>query len=204
MIAILIGTLAIILYIVFILVLVKSKNIGVAALINVVIMLIFMAFASIKSDNDTERKFKDISQYIDSEVTDKITGATILGFDYETNKLILKSSSGEIQEYTLSHYPVEATNPESVDKEISSALYAYLWSSKMSKPATILDWDDSNKLLTYKLENSDSNQVIKLGVETFYKPTEQKQQGSSGNSANVIRDAMIGYTFYKAVTGGFK
>lgn len=149
-------------------------------------------------------KFKDISQYAESEVADEINGATVLGFDYETNKLILKSASGELKEYTLSSYPVEVTNPESVDKGISSALYAHLWSSKISKPAIILDWDDSNKLLTYKLENSDSNQVIKLGVETFYKPTEQRQQGSGGSGNNAIRDAMIGYTFYRAVTGGFK
>lgn len=188
----------------FIAFLVKRNYLGVASLITIFIMLIFTTFTSIKSNNDIEHKFKDISQYIDSGVTDEINGATILGFDYETNKLTLKSTSGEIKEYILSHYPVEVTNPESVDKEISSALYAYLWSSKVSSPATILDWDDSNKFLTYKLENSNSNQVIKLGVETFYKPTEQKQQGSSGNSTNIIRDAMIGYTFYKAVTGGFK
>lgn len=197
----LIGVVIFVLYIIFVMFLIKSDHSGAALLITVYMMLTFMTFTTIKSDNDTEHKFKDISQYTDSEVADEINGATVLGFDYETNKLTMKSASGEIKEYTLTHYPVDITNPGSVDKVISSALYAYLWSSKVSKPATILDWDDSNKLLTYKLENSDSNQVIKLGVETFYKPAEQRQRGSS---TNIIRDAMTGYTFYKAVTGGFK
>lgn len=199
-----IGVVLFVLYIIFVMFLIKSDHSGAALLITICMMLTFMTFTTIKSDNDTERKFKDISQYTNLEVTGEINGATVLGFDYETNKLTLKSASGEIKEYTLTHYPVDVTNPGSVDKVISSALYAYLWSSKISNPATILDWDDSNKLLTYKLENSDSNQVIKLGVETFYKPTEQKQQRSSGNSTNTVRDAMIGYTFYKAVTGGIK
>lgn len=132
--------------------------------------------------------------------TDDTNGAEVLGLDYKTSKLTLKLASGNVEEYTLTHYPVRITNPESVDEKLSSALYAYLWTSHISSPATILDWDENTKQMTYRLGNSTYNQVVKMGVESFYKQDVQQARGSS----NALRDALIGYTFYKAVTGGFK
>lgn len=86
---------------------------------------------------------------------------------------------------------------------MSSALYAYLWTSHISSPATILDWDENTKQMTYKLENNSSYQVVKMGVETFYKPEVAKSSNSRG-VMDTLRDIAIGYTFYKATTGGFK
>lgn len=86
---------------------------------------------------------------------------------------------------------------------MSSALYAYLWTSHISSPATILDWDENTKQMTYKLGNNSSYQVVKMGVETFYKP-EVAKSSSSRTAMDTLRDVAIGYTFYKVVTGGFK
>ena len=135
---------------------------------------------------------------------DDTNGAEVLGLDYKTSKLTLKLASGNIEEYTLTHYPVRITNPESVDEKLSSALYAYLWTSHISSPATILDWDENTKQMTYKLENNSSYQVVKMGVETFYKPEVQQARNSSRGAMDTLRDIAIGYTFYKATTGGFK
>lgn len=120
----------------------------------------------------------------------------------KANELML--ASGNIEEYTLTHYPVRITNPESVDEKLSSALYAYLWTSHISSPATILDWDENTKQMTYRLGNSTHNQVVKMGVESFYKQDVQQVRGSSRGTMDTLRDIVIGYTFYKATTGGFK
>ena len=135
--------------------------------------------------------------------TDDTNGAEVLVLDYKTSKLTLKLASGNIEEYTLTHYPVRITNPESVDEKLSSALYAYLWTSHISSPATILDWDENTKQMTYRLGNSTYNQVVKMGVETFYKP-EVQQARTTRTTIDTLRDVVIGYTFYKATTGGFK
>lgn len=135
---------------------------------------------------------------------DDTNGAEVLGLDYKTSKLTLKLKSGDVKEYILTHYPVRITNPESVDEKLSSALYAYLWTSHISSPATILDWDENTKQMTYKLENNSSYQVVKMGVETFYKPEVQQARNSSRGAMDTLRDIAIGYTFYKATTGGFK
>lgn len=87
---------------------------------------------------------------------------------------------------------------------MSSALYAYLWTSHINSPATILDWDENPKQMTYKLENNSSYQVVKMGVETFYKPEIQQARSSSRGAMGTLRDIAIWYTFYKATTGGFK
>ena len=152
---------------------------------------------------DVDTKFGNLSQYAFSDIEDDINGAEVLGLDYKTSKLSLKLKSGDIKEYTLTHYPVRITNPESVDEGLSSALYAYLWTHCIESPATILDWDENTKSLTYKLGNNSSYQVVKMGVETFYKP-EVARSGSSRTAMDTLRDVAIGYTFYKAVTGGFK
>lgn len=137
-------------------------------------------------------------------MTDDTNGAEVLGLDYKTSKLTLKLASRNIEEYTLTHYPVRITNPESVDEKLSSALYAYLWTSHISSPATILDWDENTKQMTYKLENNSSYQVVKMGVETFYKPEVQQARGTIRGTMDTLRDMAVGYTFYKAATGGFK
>ena len=81
--------------------------------------------------------------------------------------LVMVTHSNEVN--TLTHYPVRITNPESVDEKLSSALYTYLWTFHISSPATILDWDENTKQMTYRLGNSTYNQVVKMGVESFYK-----------------------------------
>lgn len=153
--------------------------------------------------SEVNTKFGNLSQYAFSDIEDNINGAEVLGLDYKTSKLSLKLKSGDVKEYTLTHYPVRITNPESVDESLSSALYAYLWTHCIESPATILDWDENTKQMTYKLGNSSSYQVVKMGVETFYKP-EVARSGSSRTAIDTLRDVAIGYTFYKAVTGGFK
>ena len=174
---------------------------------EVVYFLLFGMFAvavclvMITQSNEVSTKFGNFSQYAFSDMTDDTDGAEVLGLDYKTSKLTLKLASGEVKDYTLTHYPVRITNPESVDEKLSSALYAYLWTSHISTPATILDWNEDTKQMTYKLGNNSSYQVVKMGVESFYKQ-EVVKSGSSSN--NALRDAIIGYTFYKAVTGGFK
>lgn len=91
-----------------------------------------------------------------------------------------------------------------MDEKLSSALYAYLWNSHIASPATILDWDENTKQMTYRLGNNSSYQVVKMGVETFYKPEVQQARSSSRGTMDTLRDIVIGYTFYKAVTGGSK
>ena len=57
--------------------------------------------------------------------------------------------------------------------------------------------------MTYRLGNSTYNQVVKMGVESFYKQDVQQARNSSRGAMDTLRDIAIGYTFYKA-TGGFK
>lgn len=45
--------------------------------------------------------------------------------------------------------------------------------------------------MTYKLGNSSSYQVVKMGVETFYKP-EVARSGSSRTAMDTLRDVAIG------------
>ena len=192
------------LFLCFILILLKTGNTDVAFFLMTMFFIIAVCVVIGTHSYDVDTKFGNISQYAFSDIEDDINGAEVLGLDYKTSKLTLKLKSGDVKEYILTHYPVRITNPESVDKGLSSALYAYLWTNRIEPPATILDWDENTKQMTYKLGNNSSYQVVKMGVETFYKLTEQRQQGSNGSGTNAIRDAMIGYTFYKAVTGGFK
>lgn len=192
--------LGMLLFLILLLVLLKSGYTGVVTFLLFTMFAVTVCLAMVTQSNEVNTKFGNFSQYAFSDMTDDTNGAEVLGLDYKTSKLTLKLASGNIEEYTLTHYPVRITNPESVDEKLSSALYAYLWTSHISSPATILDWDENTKQMTYKLGNSTYNQVVKMGVESFYKQDVQQARGSS----NALRDALIGYTFYKAVTGGFK
>lgn len=192
--------LGILLFLILLLVLLKSGYTEVVTFLLFTMFAVTVYLAMVTQSNEVNTKFGNFSQYAFSDMTDDTNGAEVLGLDYKTSKLTLKLASGNIEEYTLTHYPVRITNPESVDEKLSSALYAYLWTSHISSPATILDWDENTKQMTYRLGNSTYNQVVKMGVESFYKQDVQQAKDSS----NALRDALIGYTFYKAVTGGFK
>lgn len=192
--------LGMLLFLILLLVLLKSGYMEVVTFLLFTMFAVTVCLVMITQSNEVNTKFGNFSQYAFSDMTDDTNGAEVLGLDYKTSKLTLKLASGNIEEYTLTHYPVRITNPESVDEKLSSALYAYLWTSHISSPATILDWDENTKQMTYRLGNSTYNQVVKMGVESFYKQDVQQARGSS----NALRDALIGYTFYKAVTGGFK
>lgn len=196
--------LGIILFLVILLYLLKSGYTDAVYCLLLVMVGGAICLAMVTQSNEVNTKFGNFSQYAFSDMTDDTNGAEVLGLDYKTSKLTLKLASGNIEEYTLTHYPVRITNPESVDEKLSSALYAYLWTSHISSPATILDWDENTKQMTYKLENNSSYQVVKMGVETFYKPEVQQARNSSRGAMDTLRDIAIGYTFYKAITGGFK
>ena len=192
--------LGMLLFLILLLALLKSGYTEVVTFLLFTMFAVTVCLVMVTQSNEVNTKFGNFSQYAFSDMPDNTDGAEVLGLDYKTSKLTLKLASGNIEEYTLTHYPVRITNPESVDEKLSSALYAYLWTSHVSSPATILDWDENTKQMTYRLGNSTSNQVVKMGIESFYKQDVQQVRGSS----NVLRDALIGYTFYKAVTGGFK
>lgn len=193
----------ILLFLSLILFLLKSGNTEAAFFLLVTLFVVAICISILWKSSEVNTKFGNLSQYAFSDIEDDVDGAEVLGLDYKTSKLSLKLKSGDVKEYTLTHYPVRIINPESVDESLSSALYAYLWTHCIESPATILDWDETTKQMTYKLGNSSSYQVVKMGVETFYKPEVQKS-GSSRTAIDTLRDAAIGYTFYKAVTGGFK
>lgn len=193
----------ILLFLSLILFLLKSGNTEAAFFLMTTSFVVVICISILWKSSEVDTKFGNLSQYTFSDIEDDVDGAEVLGLDYKTSKLSLKLKSGDVKEYTLTHYPVRITNPESVDEKLSSALYAYLWTSHISSPATILDWDENTKQMTYKLENNSSYQVVKMGVETFYKP-EVARSGSSRTAIDTLRDIAIGYTFYKAVTGGFK
>lgn len=186
-----------------ILFLLKSGNTEAAFFLMTTVFVVVICISILWKSSEVDTKFGNLSQYAFSDIEDDISGAEVLGLDYKTSKLSLKLKSGDVKEYTLTHYPVRITNPESVDERLSSALYAYLWTHCIESPATILDWDGNTKQMTYKLGNSSYYQVVKMGVETFYKP-EVARSGNSRTAMNTLRDVAIGYTFYKAVTGGFK
>ena len=194
----------ILLFLCLMLFLLKSGHTDIAFFLMTVSFILAICIAIGAHSHDIETKFGNISQYAFSDVEDDIDGAEILGLDYKTSKLTLKLKSGDMKEYVLTHYPVRITNPESVDEGLSSALYAYLWTNCIDSPATILDWDETTKRMTYKLGSSSSYQVVKMGVETFYKPEVQQVRNSSRSTMDTLRDIAIGYTFYKAATGGFK
>lgn len=196
--------LGIILFLVILLYLLKSGYTDAVYCLLLVMVGGAICLAMVTQSNEVNTKFGNFSQYAFSDMIDDTNGAEVLGLDYKTSKLTLKLASGNIEEYTLTHYPVRITNPESVDEKLSSALYAYLWTSHISSPAIILDWDENTKQMTYKLENNSSYQVVKMGVETFYKPEVQQARNSSRGVMDTLRDIAIGYTFYKATTGGFK
>lgn len=193
----------ILLFLSLILFLLKSGNTEAAFFLLVTSFVVVICISILWKSSEINTKFGNLSQYAFSNIEDDIDGAEVLGLDYKTSKLSLKLKSGDVREYTLTHYPVRITNPESVDESLSSALYAYLWTHCIESPATILDWDENTKQMTYKLGNSSSYQVVKMGVETFYKP-EVARPRSSRTAIDTLRDVAIGYTFYKAATGGFK
>ena len=193
----------ILLFLSLILFLLKSGNAEEAFFLLVTSFVVVICISILWKSSEIDTKFGNLSQYAFSDIEDDVDGAEVLGLNYKTGKLSLKLKSGDVKEYTLTHYPVRITNPESVDEGLSSALYAYLWTSRIESPATILDWDENTKQMTYKLRNNSSYQVVKMGVETFYKP-EVARSGSSRTAIDTLRDVAIGYTFYKAVTGGFK
>lgn len=193
----------ILLFLSLILFLLKSGNTEAAFFLLVTSFVVVICISILWKSSEVNTKFGNLSQYAFSDIEDDVDGAEVLGLNYKTGKLSLKLKSGDVKEYTLTHYPVRITNPESVDEGLSSALYAYLWTSRIESPATILDWDENTKQMTYKLGNSSSYQVVKMGIETFYKP-EVARSSSSRTSIDTLRDVAIGYTFYKAVTGGFK
>ena len=186
-----------------ILFLLKSRDTEAAFFLMTTAFVVVICISIIWKSSEIDTKFGNLSQYAFSDIEEDIDGAEVLGLNYKTSKLSLKLKSGDVKEYTLTHYPVRITNPESVDKGLSSALYAYVWTHCIESPATILDWDENTKQMTYKLGNSSSYQVVKMGVETFYKP-EVARSSSSRTAIDTLRDVAIGYTFYKAVTGGFK
>ena len=194
----------ILLFLSLILFLLKSGNTEAAFFLLVISFVVVICISILWKSSEIDTKFGNLSQYAFSDIEDDINGAEVLGLDYKTSKLSLKLKSGDVKEYTLTHYPVRITNQESVDEELSSALYAYLWTHCIESPATILDWDENTKQMTYKIGNSSSYQVVKMGVETFYKPEVQQARGSSRGAMDTLRDIAIGYTFYKAATGGFK
>lgn len=193
----------ILLFLSLILFLLKSGNTEAAFFLLVTSFVVVICISILWKSSEVDTKFGNLSQYAFSDIEDDIDGAEVLGLDYKTSKLSLKLKSGDLKEYTLTHYPVRITNPESVDEGLSSALYAYLWTNHIESPATILDWDENAKQMTYKLGNNSSYQVVKMGVETLYKP-EVARSSSSRTAIDTLRDVAIGYTFYKAVTGGFK
>lgn len=193
----------ILLFLSLILFLLKSGNTEAAFFLLITSFVVVICISILWKSSEVNTKFGNLSQYAFSDIEDDVDGAEVLGLDYKTSKLSLKLKSGDVKEYTLTHYPVRITNPESVDEGLSSALYAYLWTSRIESPATILDWDENTKQMTYKLGNSSSYQVVKMGVETFYKPEVARSSGSR-TAIDTLRDVAIGYTFYKAVTGGFK
>lgn len=193
----------ILLFLSLILFLLKSGNTEAAFFLMTTAFVVVICISILWKSSEIDTKFGNLSQYVFSDIEDDIDGAEVLGLDYKMSKLTLKLKSGDVKEYILTHYPVRITNPESVDEGLSSALYAYLWTSRIESPATILDWDESTKQMTYKLGNSSSYQVVKMGMETFYKP-EVARSSSSRTAMDTLRDVVIGYTFYKAVTGGFK
>lgn len=196
--------LGILLFLILLLALLKSGYMEVVTFLLFTMFAVTVCLVMVTHSNEVNTKFGNFSQYAFSDMTDDTNGAEVLGLDYKTSKLTLKLASGNIEEYTLTHYPVRITNPESVDEKLSSALYAYLWTSHISSPATILDWDENTKQMTYRLGNSTYNQVVKMGVESFYKQDVQQARGSSRGTMDTLRDIAIGYTFYKATTGGFK
>lgn len=193
----------ILLFLSLILFLLKSGNTEAAFFSFGYIICSSYMYINFWKSSEIDTKFGNLSQYAFSDIEGDINGAEVLGLGYKTSKLSLKLKSGDVKEYTLTHYPVRITNPESVDEGLSSALYVYLWTHCIESPATILDWDENTKQMIYKLGNSLSYQVVKMGVETFYKP-EVARSSSSRTAMDTLRDVAIGYTFYKAVTGGFK
>jgi hypothetical protein len=144
--------LGMLLFLILLLVLLKSGYTEVVTFLLFIMFAVTVCLVMITQSNEVNTKFGNFSQYAFSDMTDDTNGAEVLGLDYKTSKLTLKLKSGNIEEYTLTHYPVRITNPESVDEKLSSALYAYLWTSHISSPATILDWDENTKQMTYKLE----------------------------------------------------
>lgn len=196
--------LGMLLFLVVLLFLLKSGYTEVVSFLLFGMFVVAICLVMVTQSNKVNTKFGNFSQYAFSDMPDNTDGAEVLGLDYKTSKLTLKLASGDVKDYILTHYPVRITNPESVDEKLSSALYAYLWTSHVSYPATILDWDENTKQMTYKLENNSSYQVVKMGVETFYKPEIQQARSSSRGTMDTLRDIAIGYTFYKAATGGFK
>lgn len=195
--------LGMLLFLILLLALLKSGYTEVVTFLLFTMFVVTVCLLMVTQSNEVDTKFGNFSQYAFSDMPDDTSGAEVLGLDYKTSKLTLKLASGNVEEYILTHYPVRITNPESVDEKLSSALYAYLWTSHISSPATILDWDENTKQMTYRLGNNSSYQVVKMGVETFYKQ-EVARSGNSRTAMDTLRDVAIGYTFYKAVTGGFK
>lgn len=115
--------------------------------------------------------FDNLAQYTKDQISnEEIKGFKVLGLDYETNKVIVKLSSGKVKEYTLTKYPVSIQNPEVVDDEISSDFYAYLWNNKISSPIRLVNWKEGTKSLTYKETHESSLYKVKLGFDGFYKP----------------------------------
>lgn len=119
----------------------------------------------------TTSMFNNLAQYTKDQISNKeIKGFKVLGLNYKTSKVIVKLPSGEVKEYTLTHYPVDIQNPEAVDDKISSEFYAYLWKNKISSPIRLVNWEEGTKSLTYKETYESPLYKVKLGFDGFYKP----------------------------------
>lgn len=99
----------------------------------------------------TTSMFNNLAQYTKDQISnEEIKGFKVLGLNYKTSKVTVKSPSGGVKEYTLTHYPVDIQNPEAVDDKISSEFYAYLWKNKISSPIRLVNWEEGPKSLTYR------------------------------------------------------
>lgn len=119
----------------------------------------------------TTSMFNNLAQYTKNQISnEEIKGFKVLGLNYKTSKVTVKLPFGGVKEYTLTHYPVDIQNPETVDDKISSEFYAYLWKNKISSPIRLVNWEEGTKSLTYKKTYESSLYKVKLGFDGFYKP----------------------------------
>ena len=124
--------LGMLLFLILLFVLLKSGYTEIVTFLLFGMFVVTVCLLMVTRSNEVNTKFGNFSQYAFSDMPDDTSGAEVLGLDYKTSKLTLKLALGNVEEYILTHYPVRITNPESVDEKLSSALYAYLWTSHIS------------------------------------------------------------------------
>lgn len=98
---------------------------------------------------------------------ENIVGSYVEDYNYSTKELTVKSVDGTAKVYKVDDMPFVIENEDTIDKELLSKLYTYLFKNLYYDRIKIIDWNESEGLLVF--ESKDEVVSLKLEKDGFYK-----------------------------------